>query len=126
MKRPFLKLLAFTIALVLPSLYFIAKYHNPYAEVEWLEDWPGAGDRYKTFTPVLKVDNNTSVGPTVGADYGTLSFEDTDNDGVKEAIIESDGSFTFEEFSHEKHTLKCQHDSSGSVKFTLVKSEVLQ
>jgi hypothetical protein len=114
------------IPLCLLGFYFTSKSHNPYPEVEWVEDWPGAGDRYRTYTPVLKADSKTAVGPTIGADYGALSFEDTDNDGVKEAIIESDGSFTLEEFSHERHTLKYQRDSLGRAKFTLLKSEVLK
>jgi len=124
MKKPFLKLLFIVIALV-AGLYLMNKHRNPYAEVEWVEEWPGAGDRYRTFTPVLKADHKTTVGPTIGADYGALSFEDIDKDGVKEAIVESDGSFTFEEFHHEKHVLKYQRDSLGRPKFTEIKSEEL-
>ena len=126
MERTLPKVLFIVASLGLPGLYFMAKHHNPYAEIEWVEEWPGAGDRYRTFTPVLKADNKTAAGPTVGADYGALSFEDINNDGVKEVIIESDGSFTFEEFHPEKHILKYQHDSLGRVKFTVVKSNVSQ
>lgn len=119
-----------TLLIIIPfgllGLYFTSKSRNPYAEVEWLEDRPGAGDRYRTFTPVLKANNKIEVGPTVGADYAALFFEDVDNDGVKEAIIETDGSFTIEEFHPERHTLKYQRDSLGRAKFTLVKSEDLQ
>ncbi|MBO2010157.1 hypothetical protein [Hymenobacter negativus] len=74
----------------------------------------------------MKANKNTALGPTVGADFGALTFEDTDNDGVKEAIITSDGSFILEEFSHERHTLKYQRDSLGRAKFTLLKSEDLK
>jgi hypothetical protein len=126
MNRTLLKALLLVISLVLLALYFTSESRNPYAEVEWVEDWPGAGDRYRTFTPVLKADSKTAVGPTIGADFGALTFEDTDDDGVKEAIIESDGSFTLEEFSHERHTLKYQRDSLGRAKFTLLKCEVLK
>ena len=126
MKKALPKALFVIIPLGLLGLYYTAKSRNPYAEVEWIEDWPGAGDRYRTFTPVLKADKNTVLGPTIGADFGALTFEDTDNDGVKEAIIESDGSFTLEEFSPERHTLKYQHDSLGRAKFTLLKSEDLK
>ena len=126
MKRTLPKALFIIISFGLLSLYFTSKSRNPYAEVVWLEDQPGAGDRYRTFTPVLKADSKTAVGPTVGADYAALSFEDVDNDGVKEAIIETDGSFTLEEFHSERHTLKYQPDSLGRAKFTLIKSEDLQ
>lgn len=126
MKKALPKALFTIISLGLLGLYYTAKSRNPYAEVEWVEDWPGAGDRYRTFTPVLKVDKKTVLGPTIGADFGALTFEDTNNDGMKEAIVESDGSFTFEEFSHERHTLKYQRDSLGRAKFTLLKSEVLK
>ena len=119
-KAPFI-----IIPLGLLGLYYTSKLRNPYTEVEWREDWPGAGNRYRTFTPVLKADKKIEVGPTVGADFGALSFEDVDNDGMKEAIVESDGSFTFEEFSPEKHILKYQPDSLGRAKFTVIKSEVL-
>jgi hypothetical protein len=126
MKKALPKALFIIIPLGPLGLYYILKSSNPYAEVRWVEDWPGAGDRYRTFTPVLKADGKTAVGPTIGADFGALTFEDTDNDGVKEAIIESDGSFTLEEFSYERHTLKYQRDSLGRAKFTLLKSEVLK
>lgn len=119
------KALFIIVFLGLLGLYFTARDRNPYAEVEWLEDWPGAGDRYRTFTPVLKVNNKIAVGPTVGADYAVLFFEDVDKDGIKEAVIESDGSFTLEEFHPERHTLKYQPDSVGRSKFMLVKSEDL-
>ncbi len=126
MRKFFPKPVFIIVLFGLLGLYFAAKKRNPYPEVEWVEDWPGAGDRYRTFTPVLKADSKTVVGPTVGADYGALSFEDTDNDGVKEVIVESDESFSIEECSHERHTLKYRLDSLGKAKFTLLKSEVLE
>jgi hypothetical protein len=125
MKRPFRLLLTISTPLVLLGLYFTSTSRNPYPEIAWVEDSPGAGDRYRTFTPVLQADRKMAIGPTVGADYGALFFEDLDNDGVKEAVVESDGSFTFEEFSPVRHILKYQHDSVGKATFTLVKSEVL-
>jgi hypothetical protein len=126
MKRLLLSLLAIGAPLVLLGLYFRSTAGNPYPEVAWVEDWPGAGDRYRTFTPVLQADQNTVIGPTVGADYGALSFKDLDKDGVQEAIVESDGSFTFEAFSPERHILKYQHDSVGRAEFVLSESAVLK
>ncbi|MCB2410592.1 hypothetical protein [Hymenobacter lucidus] len=113
------------VAVVAAGFYGTAKFRNPYTEVEWLEDMPGATDRYVTFTPVLRSNPKVKLGPAVGADYAKLYFEDVDNDGSKEAIIETDGTFTLEEFHPERHILRYQPHASGNSQFVLVKSEVL-
>ena len=101
------------------------KFRNPYDGVEWLEDTPGAGDRYVALTPVLSADNSVTLGPTVGADYASLCFKDLDNDGVKEVIIETSTSFTFDEALPERHILKYQRSLNGIGKFVLIKNENL-
>lgn len=70
--------------------------------MDWVEDRPGATERYVTFTPVLK-SNRKPIGPTVGADYATLTFEDLDDDGIEEAIIETSNSIHLEFYHAERH-----------------------
>jgi len=83
----------------------ITELGNPYPEVEWVSDTVGAPGRHVVFTPVLKSHHDTVLGPTVGVDYGQLSFEDINQDGIKEVIIES-SSFSFEAYLPEKRVLK--------------------
>jgi len=98
---------------------------NPFDKVEWLEDTPGATSRYTTYTPVLKTNNNIKLGPTIGADFGKLKFEDLDNDGIKEVIIETDISFHFSSgHTYEYHVLKYILDSTGIPKFELLESKI--
>jgi len=78
--------------LVLLVAYLVLSRRNqpsPYPDIVFIEDLPGATDRYVSFTPVLKDDPSVKVGPVVGADYGRIHFEDVDKDGIKEAIIET-------------------------------------
>jgi hypothetical protein len=102
--------------------YFV--YHNqtrsnPFDGVEWIEDWPGTTERYVTFTPVLK-SNKKPIGPTVGADYAVLTFEDLDHDGIKEAIIETSKSIHLEFFHAERHVLKFKPDSISGGRFEYI------
>ncbi|HEY0742396.1 MAG TPA: hypothetical protein VGD40_13070 [Chryseosolibacter sp.] len=93
--------------------YYIYNKHqtsNPFDHVEWIEDAPGATERYVTFTPVSKADHKP-LGPTVGADYAALKFEDLDGDGVKEAIVETRNTLHLEFYTPERHVLKYKIDS---------------
>jgi len=46
------------------------------------------------YTPYLKSNSKIKIGKeSFGADYGKLRFEDTDDDGIKETIIETKQSF---------------------------------
>jgi hypothetical protein len=92
---------------------------NPFDKVEWIEDWPGATERYVTFTPVLK-SNKKPIGPTVGADYAVLTFEDLDHDGIKEAIIETSKSKHLEFYHAERHVLKFKLDDVTGGKFEYI------
>lgn len=76
-------------ALVAYYFYISNSKKNPFDEIEWVEDSPGSTERYVTFTSILK-SSKIPVGPTVGADYAVLRFEDLDSDGIKEAIIETE------------------------------------
>jgi hypothetical protein len=62
---------------------------NPYNDVVWIKDYPGATGRYISFTPYLRSDPKIKLADGFGADYGELSFKDIDNDGIKETIIET-------------------------------------
>ena len=98
---------------------------NPFDNVTWIKDYPGATDRYTVYTPVLKSNENIKLGPTVGADFASLRFKDLDNDGVKEVVIETELLIDFGEFrTPERHVLKKEIDSIGNPKFTLVSSEM--
>jgi hypothetical protein len=92
---------------------------NPFDQVEWVEDWPGATERYVTFTPILKSTKKT-IGPTVGADYGDLTFEDLDGDGIEEVIIETSKSNHLELYHAERHVLKFIPDDITGGKFEYI------
>ena len=80
-------------------------------EIVFLKDYPGANGRYVTFTPVLKADHTVKLGPTIGADYGHLSFFDVDGDGVKEAIVETrKQKFNLEHSDYSKTILKFYYE----------------
>jgi hypothetical protein len=122
MKRPSLKSLLIVGPLALVGYYVASTSRNPYEGVEWLKDYPGAGSRYVTFTPVLASDHNTALGPTIGADFGELSFQDLDNDGIEEAIVESNAFLTFEEFYPSKEVLEYKKRPGKRAEFVLLKS----
>jgi hypothetical protein len=122
MKRPGLKLLLLAGSVALVGYYVTSSSRNPYEGVEWLKDYPGAGNRYVTFTPVLASDHSTALGPSIGADYGELSFKDLNNDGIKEAIVESNAFFTFEEFYPSREVLEYKRHPGKRAEFVLLKS----
>ena len=100
---------------------------NPYKDVEWILDYPGATDRHRTYTPVLKTDHTIILGPTVGADFGKLKFEDIDNDGIKEVIIETDYFYKPAAYYYPvKHILKSKLDENGITRFELISSQELK
>jgi len=104
-------------------IFYPASSGNPYRAVAWIEDYPGATGRYATYTPVLAEDTCKVVGPTVGADYGKLTFEDIDDDGVKEAIIETKVLFDWGElYQPERFVLKYKQDKNGLPSFFLMDS----
>ena len=108
------------------TFYFVYTFnmHNPFSDVEWVEDAPGATDRYIEYTPVLKVDHRVKLGPTVGADYATLRFKDINKDGVKEAIIETEVLIDWGDFrSPARHVLQYKKSATGRPHFVLIKSE---
>ncbi|QKG52619.1 hypothetical protein [Hymenobacter sp. BRD67] len=106
--------------LVVVSLYFTSASRNPYEGVEWVKDYPGAGDRYVTFSPVLASDHRFALGPSIGADYGELYFRDLNRDGIKEAIVESNPSFTFEEFCPGREVLEYRKRPGKRVEFVRI------
>lgn len=107
------------LGLIVCYVYYDHAKANPFDQVEWVEDWPGASERYVTFTPLLK-SNKKPIGPTVGADYGVLTFEDLDGDGVKEAIIETSKSIHLEMYHAERHVLKFKPDDITGGKFEYI------
>lgn len=98
---------------------------NPFDQVEWVEDWPGATERYVTFTPILK-SSKEPIGPTVGADYAILKFEDVDGDGTKEAIIETSKSIHLEFYHAERHVLKFKPGNITGRKFEYIEGPNLK
>ena len=117
MKRPVLKCLLLAALLAGVGRYFTSASHNPYEGVEWVKDYPGAGDRYVTFSPVLASDHRVALGPSIGADYGELYFKDLNHDGIKEAIVESNASLTLEEFHPGREVLEYRKGPGKRVEF---------
>jgi len=117
----------FLILIIIPVTYYFIyslNMRNPFSDVQWVENYPGATDRYVTYTPVLKSNTKIKLGPEVGADFGKLRFKDLNNDGIKEAIIETEILFDFGEFrSPERHILKYRKGPKGLPEFVLIKSE---
>lgn len=113
-----LKVIAAIVLLGFLGVYFYRYYTraNPFDQVEWIQETPGATERYVTFTPVLKA-NKKPIGPTVGADYAALTFKDLDDDGIKEAIIETNPSIHLEFYHSERHVLKFKTDEITGPKF---------
>lgn len=89
--RIILKILAIIILLIIYINY--KKYKNPFENVYWEINFSGSTNRYIQFTPVLDTDHKIKLGTDIGIDNGELYFEDINNDGIKEAIIETDTSF---------------------------------
>ncbi len=98
------------------SLYFgyciYWDFKNPFDKIEFIKDYPGATDRYITYTPVFK-ESGELIGEAIGADYGKLKFYDWDNDGIHEAIIETSAFFWNANYYSTITVLKYREDSSG-------------
>ncbi|RTQ49981.1 hypothetical protein EJV47_10075 [Hymenobacter gummosus] len=109
-------------AVLLGGCYFNAASRNPFAEVDWLEEHPGAGDRYVTFTPVLKADHAVVLGPAIGADYGELTFRDLNHDGMPEVIVETNTPIYEEELSVDRQVLQYRQQPGQRPAFVLIES----
>ncbi|MEO6452774.1 MAG: hypothetical protein ABIN97_01815 [Ginsengibacter sp.] len=110
--------MTFTLTAVITCFAYTFSMRNPFPEVEWIKDYPGATERYIEYTPVLKADRRIKLGPGLGADYATLRFKDINNDGVKEAIIETEILIDWGEFrSPERHVLQYKKTASGLPQF---------
>lgn len=114
-------LLVFTI-----FLYLLSKPNRaPFGEIEFIEEHPGAGDRYVVFTPVLRDNHSIVVGDAVGADYGLVDYRDCDGDGVNEAVIETATNYFGEYSASVRHVYKYQTDSVGRPRVKIIKSEYM-
>jgi hypothetical protein len=116
------------LLLLLPVTYFLKENHvpAPFNIITFIEDHPGAGDRYTTFTPVLKADNSKVIGETVGADYGALHYRDCDGDGVPEAVVETDKSSATGEYMASSRTVyKYLKGEDGQPHLKTISSEEL-
>jgi hypothetical protein len=100
---------------------------NPFDDVVFTVDSPGANGRHLTFTPALKSNPNSKIGPTFGADYGRLRFADLDGDGVHEAVIETHVPFFggLEFYFAERHVLKLERLPSGELKVRHIRTDFL-
>lgn len=108
--------------LIIVYLYNGYSKNNPFNEVSWVEEYPGATERYVQFTPVSKV-TKLPIGPTVGADFASLRFIDLDNDGIKEAIIETECWLDLGEFYYpQRHVLKFE-TVDGTGKFLYMEGD---
>lgn len=90
----------FSIATILVSffIFFLAikgvfetDPESPYQanDLCFKRDYPGATERYTTFTPIKCSQPNISLGSPIGADHAVLSFVDIDRDSNPEMIIQS-------------------------------------
>lgn len=82
---------ALIIHVLIVSGAFEGPFRNPYEakNICYVRDVPGATSRYVEYTFVTCSAPQVSLGPSMGADQATLSFEDIDHDGRPEAVIES-------------------------------------
>jgi len=82
--------LAFAACVLLGLMWWVWP-TNPFRRFDicFEEDYPGATDRYTTYTPVRCSNPSARLGEPIGADYGNLSFEDVDDDGTPELVVES-------------------------------------
>jgi hypothetical protein len=55
----------------------------------FVEDMPGAGDRYHDFTPQPCTPGAASYGEAMGANWGDFLLRDLDADGTPEVIVQS-------------------------------------
>lgn len=72
-------------------LPWIEENSNPFTshDICFRKDYPGAGDRFVTYTPVRCSNSSIVLGDAVGAEYATLTFKDIDSDRISEYIVSS-------------------------------------
>lgn len=104
---------------------FCTENRAPFYDIEFVEEHPGAGDRYVLFTPVLRDNPSITVGEPAGADYGVLHFRDCDGDGINEAVIETGGNYFGEYSAAVRHVYKYWMDASGMPHARLVSTEYM-
>lgn len=121
-KKIFIFLIIFIAFIISFSLL---KNRNPYNDVIWEKDFPGATGRYVKFTPVLKSNPKIKLGSGFGADYGVINFEDIDNDGIKETIIQTKQPFySFDDaITSTKIILKYNKNGNENPTFTIIEKE---
>ena len=122
-------LLAFAaVGMIGAGVYgFIWDLRNPFDDVEFREDHPGANGRYVSFSPFMKSKPDSQIGQTFGADYGRLRFADFDGDGIHEAIIETQVPFFggLEYYVAERHVLRLEESPSGELRIRLLRTDFL-
>jgi hypothetical protein len=117
----FVALMAILVLVILS----LAEKRAPFDDIEFVEEHPGAGDRFVLFTPVLRSNQNVIVGEPVGADYGVIHFRDCDQDGINEAVIETEGNYFGEYSASVRHVYKYLKDGSGAPQVKLVSTEYM-
>lgn len=75
------------MAILVLVILSLAEKRAPFDDVEFIEEHPGAGDRFVLFTPVLRSNQNVIVGEPVGADCGVIHFRDCDQDGLTKLLL---------------------------------------
>lgn len=98
------------ILLLVPVILPFTEKRAPFDDIEFVEEHPGAGDRFVLFTPVLRSNPKTIIGESVGADYGVVHFRDCDRDGVNEAVIETEGNYFGEYSASVRHVYQTIRD----------------
>lgn len=119
-------IIAITFNIILLIIYINYKKHkNPFENVYWKINFPGSTNRYIKFTPVLDTNHKIKLGPDIGIDNGELYFEDINDDGIKEAIIETDTSiFNLEtSISDIKERFILEYKKGENPSFILLKHE---
>jgi hypothetical protein len=120
-----IKLVALIAILVLAAILSFVEKRAPFDDIEFIEEYPGAGDRFVLFTPVLRSNPKVLVGKPVGADYGVIHFRDCDRDGINEAVIETEGNYFGEYSASVRHVYKYVKGSSGVPQVKLVSTEYM-
>lgn len=113
------------MALLVVAIWSFRENRAPFDDIEFIEEHPGAGDRFVLFTPVLRSDPKVIVGEPVGADYGVIHFRDCDRDGINEAVIETEGNYSGGYSASVRHVYKYLKGASGVPQVKLVSTEYM-
>ena len=62
---------------------------NPFDDIHFVQELPGATERWVTFTPYHRNNLSKPLTKPIGADFAKVFFEDRDGDGIHEAVIRS-------------------------------------